>query len=148
MTNIDWSGAACVGQPPEMWFPEGYSHRESLEALEAKRICHTCPLEAACLEWAMGNETGRAKDRAGIYGGLDELERTNLARGRTPRVLQPCGTRSAYRRHLAAGETCEKCKPRAWYQRADCSVDGCGNSSRCRGMCEKHYRASRKLAAA
>ena len=60
---MNFERAACIGQPPEMWFPEGYSHRESLEALEAKRICHSCPIEAACLEWAMGNETGRAKDR-------------------------------------------------------------------------------------
>ena len=111
-----WAKAECRKHDPEMWYPKGYSHLNGLEAIEAKRICHTCPIEAACLEVAMADEAGRRADYcAGIFGGLDEVERYNLATGRTPRGLQPCGTRAALARHRARGEEpCDLCRPRPY----------------------------------
>ena len=108
--------AACRGHDGDYWFPEGYDHNNTPAALEAKRICHTCPLEAACLKYALTMERRmNVQGRAGIWGGLDEVERYELAcRKPDGRALQPCGTEAAYKRHLHAGETCPVCRPRIY----------------------------------
>ena len=118
----DWSLAECRKHDPEMWDPKGYSHLNGLEALEAKRICHTCPIEAACLELAMVDEAGRRADYcAGIFGGLDEVERHALATGVAAQPyggLQPHGTTAARKRHKRAGEPpCALCKPEHTYRK-------------------------------
>lgn len=118
--SVDWSKAACIGKDPEWWFPKGYSHLNGLEALEAKRICkEECPIRAACLELAMADEAGRRADYcAGIFGGLDEVERYNLATGRKPGGLQPHGTLAARKRHKRAGEPpCYLCQPTRVYRK-------------------------------
>jgi len=107
--------AACRGHDPAYWFPEGYDHNNTPAALEAKRICHTCPLEAACLKYALTMERRmNVQGRAGIWGGKDEVERYELScqKTTTGRVLQPCGTNGAYKRHLHSGTDCRSL-PRA-----------------------------------
>jgi len=114
--------AACRGHDGDYWFPEGYDHNNTPAALEAKRICHSCPLEAACLELAMADEAGRRADYcAGIFGGLDEVERHTLATGITAQPyggLQPHGTLAARKRHKRAGEpNCALCQPMRIYRK-------------------------------
>ena len=65
--NSAWlRSAACVGEDPELFFPTG---RSASAKLQAER--------EACLEWAL--ETGADH---GVWGALDEDERTALRRRR------------------------------------------------------------------
>ena len=63
---------ACRGIDPDLFFPErGESTRE------AKAVCKTCPVEAACLEFALRNG-----EKFGIWGGMSERERRRIRRQR------------------------------------------------------------------
>lgn len=42
--------------------------------MRAKEICRTCPVKAPCLDYAI-----RIREHHGIWGGLSEAERRNLA---------------------------------------------------------------------
>ena len=76
--NSAWlRSAACVGEDPELFFPTGRSASAKLQAEEAKRVCVRCEVREACLEWAL--ETGADH---GVWGALDEDERTALRRRR------------------------------------------------------------------
>jgi Transcription factor WhiB len=58
-------GAACQGEPPELFFPEN-----GADEAKAKAICRRCPIRAACLEQA------RARgEKFGIWG-AENLART------------------------------------------------------------------------
>lgn len=83
----------------------------------AKQTCRTCPVMTACAAWALPRH-----DEFGIWGATDEYDRRAWRRtGKLPqrRPRQPavvpgvrrggCGTVVAYRRHVAAGETCDVC---------------------------------------
>lgn len=62
--------ALCAQTDPEAFFPEkGGSTRD------AKKICTTCDVRDACLEYALSND-----ERFGIWGGLSERERRKLKR--------------------------------------------------------------------
>jgi WhiB family redox-sensing transcriptional regulator len=64
------SDALCAQTDPEAFFPEkGGSTRD------AKRICTSCDVRDACLEYALQND-----ERFGIWGGLSERERRKLKR--------------------------------------------------------------------
>jgi hypothetical protein len=103
ITNSTLDSAACRGKDPEIFFDD---------AILAKAICSLCPVREACLEQALTAERGLSKDRRhGIVGGLNPTER--LARDKTcapeppapERKLTrhqraPCGTNSAYSRHV------------------------------------------------
>jgi WhiB family transcriptional regulator, redox-sensing transcriptional regulator len=66
------AGALCAQADPEAWFPEkGESTRL------AKVICRRCPVKAPCLEYALARN-----ERFGVWGGLSERERRELARDR------------------------------------------------------------------
>ncbi len=67
----DWRLRACRGQDPAIWYPGESS------ILEAQRICHTCPVEATCLEVALAN----GEDH-GIWGGVSEKGRRRILRQR------------------------------------------------------------------
>lgn len=67
--------AACVGADPELFFPVGDSGPAVQQAERAKQVCHSCPVESQCLEWALN--TGRT---TGVWGGTDEEERRRLRR--------------------------------------------------------------------
>ncbi len=60
--------AACLGKDPELWFPE-----QGSPALEAKAICHTCPAQEECLQYALNHPWLQ-----GIWGGLNARERRRL----------------------------------------------------------------------
>lgn len=68
--------AACRG--PETWLffpptqPERKEEREERE-LHAKSICQRCSVKSDCLDYAL-----RTREPYGIWGGLTELERTDL----------------------------------------------------------------------
>lgn len=57
--------ALCNETDPEAFFPDkGGSTRA------AKRVCLSCDVRAACLQWALDHD-----ERFGIWGGLTERER-------------------------------------------------------------------------
>lgn len=72
LSNLpDWQlSAACRDRDPDLWFPpEATSDsgipKKSDPPLPGQVICHGCPVEAECGEWAIA--TGI---RYGIYGGM------------------------------------------------------------------------------
>jgi WhiB family transcriptional regulator, redox-sensing transcriptional regulator len=66
---LSWqTDALCAQTDPEAFFPEkGGSTRD------AKKICSSCEVRSACLEYALQND-----ERFGIWGGLSERERRKL----------------------------------------------------------------------
>lgn len=73
----------CAETFPDMFFPDEpkggmiqvrttYEYENS-----AKKVCAECPYRAACLIFAMEDP-----ELSGIWGGLTEAERFNLANGR------------------------------------------------------------------
>ena len=121
--EVTWEGAACRGQDPLTWFPTGYNAANNrAQTTEAKRVCSTCTIEAACLKYELAKE-GRMniEGRAGIWGGLDEKERYALAFRKPGRAPLPCGQptqNASYKRHLHAGETCAVCRPKVKKKRS------------------------------
>ncbi|MCI4043390.1 MULTISPECIES: WhiB family transcriptional regulator [unclassified Streptomyces] len=67
--------AACREEDPDLFFPIGSTGPAVVQEAEAKTVCRTCPVQAACLEWALEN----GQD-SGIWGGLSENERRALKR--------------------------------------------------------------------
>ena len=66
---MNWQDALCRQvDSGELFHPEkGGSVRE------AKEICHRCPLEAECLQFALEHE-----ERFGVWGGASETERRQM----------------------------------------------------------------------
>ena len=64
-----WDEAAlCAQTDPEAFFPEkGGSTRD------AKKVCASCEVKAACLTYALEND-----ERFGIWGGLSSRERRKI----------------------------------------------------------------------
>ena len=69
--ELAWqTDALCAQTDPEAFFPEkGGSTRD------AKRVCEACPVQSACLDYAMSKD-----EKFGIWGGLSERERRRLRR--------------------------------------------------------------------
>lgn len=89
--------AACAGMNPDLFFPDA----GGAGAKAAKAICHVCPVEAECLQYALDND-----ERHGIFGGTTPRERQRLRRG-LPRRKRPFphGTTTGYAKHIGNGET-------------------------------------------
>ncbi|MBQ1109357.1 WhiB family transcriptional regulator [Streptomyces sp. 404i] len=81
--------AACREEDPDLFFPIGSTGPAVVQIEEAKAVCRTCPVQAACLEWALEN-----KQDSGIWGGLSENERRSLKR-RSRRRAEARGRGSA-----------------------------------------------------
>jgi WhiB family redox-sensing transcriptional regulator len=78
---MDWRHrAACRGEDPEVFFPTGSTGPVWRELDRAIAICADCSVRERCLQWAL--ETGQD---AGVWGGLSELERRSISRGRIGR---------------------------------------------------------------
>lgn len=60
----------CERLDPELWFPVGITGPAQLQADEAKRWCETCPIQIACLEYALTHNV-----EYGVWGGQSEQER-------------------------------------------------------------------------
>ncbi|MFF9129155.1 WhiB family transcriptional regulator [Streptomyces sp. NPDC014806] len=88
--------AACRGYDLDLFFSESDYNVDA-----AKRICAGCPVRTECLDEQLRNEDG---SRYGIYGGLTPRERSQLVRVSTGRKVAPCGTHSAYNRHVKKKE--------------------------------------------
>lgn len=71
--DLAWrsGGAACAEADPALFFPET---RKGVS--EAKKICARCPLQTACLEYAL------TWNEEGIWGGLTQRQRAELRRAR------------------------------------------------------------------
>ena len=69
--------AACRGPQAVVFFPPSHFERKD-EKLDrearAKAICETCAVQQPCLDYAV-----RIKEPHGIWGGLNELERKQIA---------------------------------------------------------------------
>lgn len=66
--NLDWlDDAACAGMDQRAFFATGNHARAQVFA--AKRVCATCPVSAACREYAI--KTG---ERFGVWGGMSQSE--------------------------------------------------------------------------
>lgn len=74
-----WSGrAACRALPTELFFPAGELDDQAVEqAEEAKAVCATCPVQHACLEFAIATN-----QPYGIWGGANTSERRSIRRRR------------------------------------------------------------------
>lgn len=68
--TVDWTLAACARHDPELWFP---SERAGDLPINAKRICHTCPIRDDCREYALADAS-----LSGIWGELSPLERKRI----------------------------------------------------------------------
>jgi WhiB family transcriptional regulator, redox-sensing transcriptional regulator len=72
--------AACRGPQAAVFFPPTHAERkDDKQAREtrAKAICATCAVARDCLEYAL-----RIREPHGIWGGLNETERKQLAERR------------------------------------------------------------------
>ncbi|MDH2426881.1 WhiB family transcriptional regulator [Sphaerisporangium sp. TRM90804] len=70
-TPSDWHrSAACAHVDPAVFFPLG-----SESDVPAKRVCLGCPVRGACLASSL-----LRNEPAGVWGGLNEWERSSLLR--------------------------------------------------------------------
>lgn len=76
---VSWPRAACLGEDPELFFPEGNTGRALLQLEAAKAVCRRCEVAQSCLTWAI--DSGQ---EAGVWGGLSEEERRALESGNAP----------------------------------------------------------------
>ena len=78
LANADYSwrkGAICRDTDPDLFFPVGTTGYALVQIDRAKQVCGECPVNEACLEYAL--ETNQD---AGIWGGTSEEERRVLRR--------------------------------------------------------------------
>lgn len=75
----EWmSQAACRGTPdPGLFFPAATGSTAAEEAEKAKAICARCPVQIACLAYALAT-----RQQYGVWGGATEKERRLIARAR------------------------------------------------------------------
>ena len=72
----DWRDiAACRDTSPDLFFPVGTTGPALDQIAEAKAVCRICPVEAACLEYALVTNQD-----TGVWGGTSEEERKKLRR--------------------------------------------------------------------
>ena len=64
--------AACRGVDPDIFYP-----MTDEEAEDAKAVCASCPVNEACLEWAL-----TTREKEGVWGGATERERRRIIRRR------------------------------------------------------------------
>jgi WhiB family redox-sensing transcriptional regulator len=76
MMNADWRHrAACRDEDPELFFPISDVGPGARQTAQAKAVCARCPVREECLRYALDNGLDY-----GIFGGLTERERRDLAR--------------------------------------------------------------------
>lgn len=101
----DWTGAACIGEDPDAFFPEHGGPQTRI-----KTLCGGCPVIRECLSFATAHE------EIGIWAGTNERDRRIIRRRYKPDTdmdildAAPHGTIPALRAHRDRGETpCDKC---------------------------------------
>lgn len=74
----DWRDqGTCRDQDPELFFASDATKSGQADTEHAKAICRSCPVLAACREWAL-----TTRQKFGVWGGLGEKERRNILRQR------------------------------------------------------------------
>jgi len=73
-----WSRAACSTADPDLFFPISGAGLALKQVTRAKAICARCPIQQACLDYALD-----ASPIQGVWGGTTEAERRRL--GHRPR---------------------------------------------------------------
>ena len=74
----DWRDqASCRSVDPDLFFPVGTTGVALVQIEHAKAVCKTCPVQGACLEFALATN-----QESGIWGGTSEEERRKLRRQR------------------------------------------------------------------
>ncbi|MEV7169104.1 WhiB family transcriptional regulator [Streptomyces sp. JL4002] len=81
--------AACRQEDPDLFFPVGSSGPALLQIEEAKSVCRRCPVQEACLRWALEG----SGPEFGVCGGMSEEERRATKR-RTARARNRSGASS------------------------------------------------------
>lgn len=69
-SDVDWTQAACIGEPLELFFAEC---PELVE--QARAVCHRCPIVDACADWALS-----VPEEWGVFGALTPKERYAIRR--------------------------------------------------------------------
>lgn len=64
--------AACKGQDPGLWHPDGLENQR--QAAQAIAVCRRCPVRRDCLEHALEHD-----EAIGIWGGTQPGERHRIA---------------------------------------------------------------------
>ncbi|MFI0020207.1 WhiB family transcriptional regulator [Streptomyces griseus] len=88
-SSADWRHrSACRDRDvdPELFFPIGTTGPAVIQIMEAKAFCNACPVQPACLDWALGNDV-----QDGVWGGLSEDERRALKRRRARKTTTSRG---------------------------------------------------------
>lgn len=67
--------ASCVGLDVDLFFPEGPG--TTTEVSHIKRMCFACPVQNACLDYALNNF-----EYEGWWGGYSPNERRVIKKGR------------------------------------------------------------------
>lgn len=103
---MDWRfQAACLGVDPELFFPVGTTGPALTSVEQARRICHDCPVQVPCLEWALHHGADH-----GVWGGLDEQQRAIVRRhrrtgmNRTPAATAPVLAPTTRSRAVSRGD--------------------------------------------
>jgi WhiB family redox-sensing transcriptional regulator len=74
--NDDWRDfAACRDTNPDLFFPVGTTGPAIEQIEQAKAVCRECPVQTACLEFALVTNQD-----SGVWGGTSEEERRKLRR--------------------------------------------------------------------
>jgi WhiB family redox-sensing transcriptional regulator len=72
----DWRMlAACLDEDPELFFPTGTTLSAKMQAAVAREVCTQCMVRDECRDWALDTRQDH-----GVWGGLDEFERSSLLR--------------------------------------------------------------------
>jgi WhiB family transcriptional regulator, redox-sensing transcriptional regulator len=67
--------ASCRSTDPDLFFPVGATGLALDQIDSAKRVCALCPVNEACLEFALATNQD-----SGVWGGTSEEERRALRR--------------------------------------------------------------------
>jgi len=74
--DYDWrSEALCRDTDPDLFFPVGTTGAALLQLEQARAVCHECPVQAECLDFALATNQD-----SGVWGGTSEEERRKLRR--------------------------------------------------------------------
>lgn len=93
MTDTSWMDyGSCKGQPLEVFYPERPLYNGI--GLAAAKLCFQCPVQAACLDWAL------TRNEHGIWGGTSQADRAALRKGIPRKQCPACSNR----RPQAAGD--------------------------------------------
>jgi WhiB family transcriptional regulator, redox-sensing transcriptional regulator len=78
IVNTEWmADGKCREYPAATFFPQ-----DGVGVIKAQRICATCEVASACLEYALANHVDH-----GVWGGKSERERRRLQRARRRATL-------------------------------------------------------------